>query len=157
MERFGAPLCYLRPDATGAFRGRIPQITACAPQTKNVPPQRGLYPKESKRLGATGVQFGLKHPLNTVLFVSKNRFFGDFFFWCSLSNSREKCFVPYKNLFMPSPVTLLWRRTCITSSSSHFFNKTNFEQYPFKNGFSSTLERRFFVSTNQPDCFRIGS
>ena len=41
----------------GAFQGRAPQITACAPQTRTVPPKRGLCPKESNRLGATEVQF----------------------------------------------------------------------------------------------------
>ena len=45
----------------------------------------------------------------------------------------------------------------MTSISSHFFNKTDFKHYLFKNVFSSILEQRFFFSTNQPDCFRIGS
>ena len=40
----------------GAFRGRAPQMTACAPQTKIVPPKRGLCLEEINRLGATGVQ-----------------------------------------------------------------------------------------------------
>ena len=40
----------------GAFRGRAPQMTACAPQTKIVPSKRGLFPEEINRLGATGVQ-----------------------------------------------------------------------------------------------------
>ena len=40
----------------GAFRGRAPQMTACAPQTKIVPPKRGLCPKEINRLGTTGLQ-----------------------------------------------------------------------------------------------------
>ena len=50
------------PLAGPAPRGHIgvvpPQIAACAPQTRNVPPKRGLCPKEINRLGATGVQFG---------------------------------------------------------------------------------------------------
>ena len=47
-----------KPGATGEHSGAMPhQITACALQTRNVPPKRGLYPKESNRLGATGVQF----------------------------------------------------------------------------------------------------
>ena len=45
----------------------------------------------------------------------------------------------------------------VTSSSSRSFNKNDFEQYLFKNGFSSILERTLFFSTNQPDCFGIGA
>ena len=46
-----------RPSTTGgAYRGRAPQLIACAPQTKIVPPKRGLCPKEINRLGASGVQ-----------------------------------------------------------------------------------------------------
>ena len=30
----------------GTFRGRAPQMSACAPQTKFVPPQRGLCPEK---------------------------------------------------------------------------------------------------------------
>ena len=45
------------PAPRGAFRGRAPQMTACAPQTKIVPPpKRGLCPDEINRLGATGMQ-----------------------------------------------------------------------------------------------------
>ena len=40
----------------GAFRGRAPQMTACAPQTKIVPPKRGLCPEEIYRLGVIGMQ-----------------------------------------------------------------------------------------------------
>ena len=44
------------PAPRGAYRGRAPQLTACAPQTKIVPPRRGLCPKEINRLGASGAQ-----------------------------------------------------------------------------------------------------
>ena len=44
------------PAPRGAYRGRAPQLTACAPQTKNVPPKRGLCPKEINELGAFGAQ-----------------------------------------------------------------------------------------------------
>ena len=39
----------------GAFRGRAPQMTAYAPQTKIAPPKRGLCPEEIYRLEAIGV------------------------------------------------------------------------------------------------------
>ena len=47
------------PALRGDIPGRAPQITACGPPNENCapPPLRGLCPKESKRLGATGVQF----------------------------------------------------------------------------------------------------
>ena len=46
-----------RPGATGGIPGRAsPQMTACAPQKKIVPPKRGLCPEESNKLGVTGVQ-----------------------------------------------------------------------------------------------------
>ena len=35
----------------------FPQFTACAPLTRIVLPKRGLCPKESNKLGATGVHF----------------------------------------------------------------------------------------------------
>ena len=41
----------------GAFRGRAPQMTACAPpKRKLLPPKRELSPKEINRLWAIGVQ-----------------------------------------------------------------------------------------------------
>ena len=44
----------------------LPQMTACAPQTKFVPPKRALFPKKIIRIGATGmqidVQLGVWHP-----------------------------------------------------------------------------------------------
>ena len=40
----------------GHFGAVPPQMTACAPQTKIVPPKRGLCPEETNRLGAFGVQ-----------------------------------------------------------------------------------------------------
>ena len=41
----------------GGHTGAVtPQMTACAPQTKVVPPKRGLCPEEINRLGASGVQ-----------------------------------------------------------------------------------------------------
>ena len=46
-----------RPGATGGMSG------PCPPQTRNAPPpKRGLFPKESNRLGATGAQFGAGAP-----------------------------------------------------------------------------------------------
>ena len=42
----------------GAFRGRAPQIAACAPPKRELcPPKRGLYLKESNSLGDTVEQF----------------------------------------------------------------------------------------------------
>ena len=49
----------------GAFRGRVPHITICAPQTRIVPPKQGLCPKESIRLGSTGVRYEACVPQNT--------------------------------------------------------------------------------------------
>ena len=41
----------------GAYRGRAPQLTACAPPKRKLcPPKRGLCPKEINRLGASGAQ-----------------------------------------------------------------------------------------------------
>ena len=47
-----------RPGATGGIPGPCPpQMTACASQTKIMPPpKRGLWPEETNRVGATGVQ-----------------------------------------------------------------------------------------------------
>ena len=122
----------VRPGDTRAFQGRAPQITACAP------PKRGLHPKERNRLGATGVQFGVRDPLKILVitpeFVGKNRFFADiaiktlFLFgrhlWirgisCIFRDEdlffdlhswiwRKKVFLSPKNCLCP-PVTLLWR------------------------------------------------
>ena len=44
----------------GAFRGRVPQIIACAL------PSEDCAPKESNRPGATGVHFGPVPPQNTA-------------------------------------------------------------------------------------------
>ena len=45
------------PAPRGAFRGRAPQMTACAPPKRKLcPSKRGLCPEEINRLGATGVQ-----------------------------------------------------------------------------------------------------
>ena len=44
------------PVPREAYRGRAPQLTACAPQTKIVPPKRGLCPEEINWLGASGAQ-----------------------------------------------------------------------------------------------------
>ena len=49
----------------GAFRGRAPQITACTPQTRIVPPKRGLCPEEINKLGATEAQFEAGGSQNT--------------------------------------------------------------------------------------------
>ena len=48
-----------RHGGGGAFRGRAqpPKSLLVPPQTRNVPHKRGLRPKESNKLGATGVQF----------------------------------------------------------------------------------------------------
>ena len=41
----------------GAYRGRAPQLTACAPPKRKLcPPKRGLCPEEINRLGASGAQ-----------------------------------------------------------------------------------------------------
>ena len=46
-----------RPGATGGIPGPCPPNDClCPPQTKSVPPKRGLRPEEINRLGATGVQ-----------------------------------------------------------------------------------------------------
>ena len=46
-----------RPGATGGHAGAVPPLmTACAPQTKIVPPKRGLCPEKINWLEATGVQ-----------------------------------------------------------------------------------------------------
>ena len=70
----------------------LPQVTACAPQTKIVPPKRGLCPEEIKRLGA----LERKSRPKLVFFVDLHKFlrrFWDedlffvfcffFFFWRS--------------------------------------------------------------------------
>ena len=41
----------------GGHSGAVPpEMTACAPKTKIVPPERGLRPEEINRFGATRVQ-----------------------------------------------------------------------------------------------------
>ena len=47
-----------RPGATGGGHSGavLSQMSACASQTKTMPPKRGLLPKEINRLRATGVQ-----------------------------------------------------------------------------------------------------
>ena len=46
-----------RPGSTGVHSGAVPpQLTACAPQTKIVPPKRRLCPEEINRLGASVAQ-----------------------------------------------------------------------------------------------------
>ena len=37
------------PAPRGAFRGRAPQMTACAPQTKIVPPQARNVPRKNQQ------------------------------------------------------------------------------------------------------------
>ena len=55
-----------------------PNLLLVAPQTRNVPPKRGLCPKESNKLRATGMQFGvwdLEILIINQVFMDKNRFF----------------------------------------------------------------------------------
>ena len=58
-----------RPGATGGIPGPFPPSNHCLcpspPQTRIVPPKRGLCPKESNRLGVTGVQFNAWGSKNT--------------------------------------------------------------------------------------------
>ena len=70
----------LRPDATGrgAFWGHAPQMTACASQTKIVPPKRGLCLEEINMLVLLECKSRPKTPklvLTALEFVSKNCFF----------------------------------------------------------------------------------
>ena len=44
------------PAPRWAYRGRAPPTDCLCPQTKIVPPKRGLCPKEINRLGASGAQ-----------------------------------------------------------------------------------------------------
>ena len=53
----------------GAFWVRAPQMTSCAPQTKIVPPKRGLCPKEINRLRATGMQIEAQLVFASGIFV----------------------------------------------------------------------------------------
>ena len=65
----------------GAFQGRAPQITACVPQTRIVPPERRLFPKESIKHGATRVQFEAWDSQNTDCYpriCEQELFFPDF-------------------------------------------------------------------------------
>ena len=56
-EVLAIPEVATGPALWGAFRDRAPPTDClCAPQTKVVPPKRGLCPEESNRLGATGEQ-----------------------------------------------------------------------------------------------------
>ena len=72
------------PAPRGAFRGRAPQMTACAPQTKIVPPpKRGLCPKGINRLGAIKVQIEASPKLVFsarifVIFVDSHRILYNF-------------------------------------------------------------------------------
>ena len=78
----------IRPSATGgewgAFQSRAIQITACASLKKKFAPlKRGLCPKESDRLGVTGVRSSSRPDIPKILvihpvFMGKNRFFADF-------------------------------------------------------------------------------
>ena len=53
----GARYVVPGPAPRGGIPGPCPpQMTACAPQTKIVPPKRGPCPEEINRLGATVVQ-----------------------------------------------------------------------------------------------------
>ena len=62
LRCFTRQCTLLRPGATGGHFGAVPpQMTACAPQTKIVPPKRGLCPEEINRHGATGVQMEAKN------------------------------------------------------------------------------------------------
>ena len=74
-------------------------MTACAPQTKIVPPKRGLCPEKINRHGATGVQMEAK---NSQISVYRRNFCGltpsflillvrrpFFSFWSSPKNSRK--------------------------------------------------------------------
>ena len=51
-------MALYKPDASGRHSGAVPpQMTACAPQTKIVPPPRAkTVPQENSRFGATGAQ-----------------------------------------------------------------------------------------------------
>ena len=95
-----------------AFRNRAPQVTASAPQTRNLPPKRGLCPKESNRFGANGVQFGAWDPLNTdnqpsicgqeplfCRFCDEDLFFLFFFFGLHLRICRILCIFLEEDLF----------------------------------------------------------
>ena len=69
-------LCLaFRPSATGAFRGRAPQIIACAPPSEDCAPKKltGSVLLECKSSPETP-----KLLLITLKFVSKNCFFVDF-------------------------------------------------------------------------------
>ena len=49
--------CEIQTWRHGGHSGAVlPQLTACPPQTKIVPPKRGLCPEEINRLEATGAQ-----------------------------------------------------------------------------------------------------
>ena len=98
-------ICPPNEECGGHFGAMSPQITTCAPQTRNVATKRGLCPKESSWLDATGLQFGASDSQN-IGHQPSNRgqelFFADFamktyflFFW-SLSiahiSRRRPCF-----------------------------------------------------------------
>ena len=71
--------------------GPCPQMTACAPQTKNFPPpKRGLCPEKINKLGANGVQIEALNSQNRAYrprIRHQELFFGNF---CGLTTDFMK-------------------------------------------------------------------
>ena len=91
-----------RSAPRGCIPGRALQMTACAPQTKIVPPpKRGLCPEEINRLGATEVQIEALDSQNSAYRPSIRE--QEMFFWnfCGLAPDFMKLCVYFgtKNFF----------------------------------------------------------
>ena len=100
------------PAPKGGISGPCPSNHClCPAKQKMCPPKRELCPKEINRYGATGVQFGLRHPQILIInpvFVGKNPFFADFamktFFFVLCSRIRGEMFCARsKFIFAPPP------------------------------------------------------
>ena len=71
----------MRPGATWGYFGVVPSKSLLVPSsTRNVPPKLGLCPKESGRLGTTGVRSSSRPDTPKILVIdlvlmSKSRFF----------------------------------------------------------------------------------
>ena len=91
----------------GAFRGRVPQITACSPPKQELcRPKSGLCAKkvtDSVPLECILTPVTPKILVITSDFVKTHAYFemNIFVFWASLSNSKEKSFCVLQKLFMP--------------------------------------------------------